>query len=76
LRAVQSVVGWLNARAACFPDLGVDTVYNRVQKVALQYAFDELLYPSEVYELAEEALQRWETVRRNAGAGVHRRIDE
>lgn len=63
---MQSVVGWLNSRAACFSDFGVEAVYARVQKIAQQYAFDRLLYPSEVQELAEEAIQRWEDARHAA----------
>jgi retron-type reverse transcriptase len=66
LRATQTIVGWLFQRAACFPDLGIDAVYARVQKVARQHAFDELLYPSEVQELAEDALRRWEGARKVA----------
>jgi hypothetical protein len=63
LRAVQVVVGWLNARAACFPDLGVEAVYARIQKIARQHAFDELLYPVEVQEIAQDAIDRWEVAR-------------
>jgi hypothetical protein len=68
LRAVQVVVGWLNARGACFPDLGFEAVYARVQKLARQLGFEELLYPSEVQELAEDAMDRWEEARQDAAS--------
>jgi hypothetical protein len=68
LRAAQCVMGWLSQRGACLPDLGVEKVYARVRRIAHQLAFDELLYPFEVQEVAKDALKRWEDARRSARA--------
>lgn len=65
-RAVQVVAGWLDSRAACLSDLGVDNVYARVQKIAKSLDFEELLDPSDVDWVAEQAIRRWQQARRNA----------
>jgi hypothetical protein len=65
---VQSVVGWLSQRGPCFVDVRAGVVSSRIARIARQYAFDELLYPSEVEELAENALQRWHAAQQRAGA--------
>jgi hypothetical protein len=63
LRAIETVVGWLDARGPCYRPRDPDGVIRRVESLAQERAFDEIPGRRELLGCWERSHQRWADLR-------------
>jgi hypothetical protein len=64
IRAMQSLAAWISSKGPCYPQVELTACYERMQSLAAEYGFTEILLPVEVGELWQIAYARWCKIRR------------
>jgi len=75
IRALQTVSGWLNYLAPCYPHEDPISVYTRMRQLAHACAFDELPDNQWLRERWQPAFARWEKERRQLLVEAPIRLD-
>jgi RNA-directed DNA polymerase len=73
IHALETIAGWIDQAGPCYRDQDVTAVYERIERIARTYAFEEVPTRDEVLARWARAFDRWERGRRAGRA--HERDD-
>ncbi len=63
LRAIEVIKGWVAAKGPCYKDVDHEETYGRIQAIAHERAFDEILSQPDLKESWQRAYARWGKLR-------------